>query len=260
MSLPVAESWFAHEIVEPGVIRLYEPHCHRLVRGNVFLIKGRDRDLLFDTGMAVAPLRTALAPWLDKPLVLFTSHAHVDHVGGHHEFADAEILAHPLEADVMREPDITSRLAFDQFEPAMLEGLRAAGFDTRGALVDALPHAGFDLDACRRPAIEPTRWVTEGDEVDLGDRRFEVLHLPGHSPGSVALWDKADGALIAGDAVYDGIIVDDIPGADIADYRRTMQRLLRLPVRIVHGGHNGSFDQSKLRAIAQSYLESRPLS
>ena len=258
--LPVAEPWFTSEHVEPGVIRLYEPHCHRLVRANTFLVKGRDRDLLVDTGMAVAPLRAALAPWLDKPLVLFTTHAHVDHVGGHHEFPEAEILVHPLEAEELRQADRSSRLSFEQFGPVMLAGLRAAGFDTSGSLVDAVPSGGFDIEASRRPGTTETRLVSERDVVDLGDRRFEVLHLPGHSPGSIALYDQIDRMLLAGDAVYDGIIVDDIPGADIGDYRRTMQRLLTLPVRIVHGGHNRSFGPERLREIAEAYLASREIS
>ena len=139
----------------------------------------------------------------------------------------------------------------------MLDGLRAAGFDTGGLLVDAVPSVGFDIDACRRPGTTPTRLVVEGDSIDLGDRRFEVLHLPGHSPGSVALLDRSDGTLLAGDAVYDGVIVDDIPGANIVDYCRTMQRLLRLAVRAVHGGHNRSFGQEKLRRIAEAYLHAR---
>src|SRR5689334_16176217 len=102
MNLPVVAPWYAEETVEPGVVRLFEPHCHRLVRANVFLVKGRDRDLLVDTGMSVAPLRPALSTWLDKPLIVFTSHAHVDHVGGHHEFPEAEILVHASEADALR--------------------------------------------------------------------------------------------------------------------------------------------------------------
>jgi hypothetical protein len=61
MRLPVADAWFTTEIVEPGVVRIFEPHCDRLVRGNAFLVKGRDRDLLVDTGMAVAPLKAALS-------------------------------------------------------------------------------------------------------------------------------------------------------------------------------------------------------
>lgn len=257
MTLPVAAPWFAQEVVEPGVVRLYEPHCHRLVRANVFLVKGRDRDLLVDTGMAVASLRAALSPWLDRPLVLVTTHAHVDHVGGHHEFPEAEILVHSREAEDLRQPDRSSRLGFAQFGPAMLEGLRAAGFDTSGLLIDAAPSDNFDIDACLRPGTTPTRLVSDGDVVDLGDRCFEVLHLPGHSPGSIALWDRADGTLLAGDAVYDGIIVDDIPGASVTDYRRTMERLLHLPVRIVHGGHNQSFGPERLQEIARVYLESR---
>jgi glyoxylase-like metal-dependent hydrolase (beta-lactamase superfamily II) len=256
MRLPVADAWFTTEIVEPGVVRIFEPHCDRLVRGNAFLVKGRDRDLLVDTGMAVAPLKAALSPWLDKQLVLFTTHAHVDHVGGHHEFPGAEIFVHPSEADALRRPDRSSRLGFEQFGEGMLAGLCAAGFDTSGVLIDAVPHDGFDIEACRRPGTAATRLVSEGDVVDLGDRRFEVLHLPGHSPGSIALWDRADGTFIAGDAVYDGTIVDDIPGADIGNYRRTMQRLLHLPVRTVHGGHNRSFGPGRLREIAKAYLGS----
>lgn len=257
MSLPVADPWFVTETVAPGVRRIVEPHCHRLVRGNAFLVNGRDRDLLVDTGMAVASLRAALADVLDKPLVLVTTHAHVDHVGGHHEFPDAEILVHPSEAGDLARPDRSSRLSFEQFGTKMLAGLSAAGFDTGGLLVDAVPRDGFDVEACRRPGTTATRLVSEGDGVDLGDRRFTVLHLPGHSPGSIALWDAADGTLIAGDAVYDGVLVDDIPGADIGDYRRTMRRLLDLPVRIVHGGHNRSFGRERLREIAQTYLTSR---
>jgi glyoxylase-like metal-dependent hydrolase (beta-lactamase superfamily II) len=257
MTLPVADPWFVTEAVAPGVIRIVEPHCHRLVRGNAFLVKGRDRDLLVDTGMAVASLRETLSGVLDKPLVLLTTHAHVDHVGGHHEFPDAETLVHSSEADDLARPDLSSRLRFEQFGEPMLASLTAAGFDTHGLLIDAVPHESFDVEACRRPGTIAMRLVSEGDGVDLGDRRFEVLHLPGHSPGSVALWDGADGTLIAGDAIYDGVLVDDIPGAHIGDYCWTMRRLLDLPVLIVHGGHNRSFGRERLQEIARAYLTSR---
>jgi glyoxylase-like metal-dependent hydrolase (beta-lactamase superfamily II) len=99
--------------------------------------------------------------------------------------------------------------------------------------------------------------VTEGDRIDLGDRVFEVLHLPGHSPGSIGLWEAASGILFSGDAIYDGPLLDEIPGSDIPVYLRTMRRLEQLPVRIVHGGHDPSFDGRRLRDLARAYITRR---
>jgi glyoxylase-like metal-dependent hydrolase (beta-lactamase superfamily II) len=84
-----------------------------------------------------------------------------------------------------------------------------------------------------------------------------VLHLPGHSPDSIALLDEADGLFFAGDAIYDGMLIVDLPDSDRAAYCRTMQRLLDLPIRIGHGGHGPSFDGARMREMASAYLRRR---
>ena len=71
----------------------------------------------------------------------------------------------------------------------------------------------------------------EGDIVDLGDRRFRVLQLPGHSPDSIGLLDERDGLFFSGDAIYDDTLIDDLPDSDRAAYRATMARIVDLPVR-----------------------------
>jgi glyoxylase-like metal-dependent hydrolase (beta-lactamase superfamily II) len=106
-------------------------------------------------------------------------------------------------------------------------------------------------------STQPTRTLEEGDVVDLGDRHFEVLHLPGHSPGSLGLWEQASGILFSGDAIYDGPLLDDLPDSDVSDYVRTMQRLRELPVRVVHGGHDASFGRERLIELANAYIVSR---
>jgi glyoxylase-like metal-dependent hydrolase (beta-lactamase superfamily II) len=88
--------------------------------------------------------------------------------------------------------------------------------------------------------------------LELGNRRFTVLHMPGHSPGSVGLLDDK-AVLLAGDAVYGGSLVDDLPHSDRAAYRATMHRLAALPVRLVHGGHNTAFGRERLREIPLGY-------
>ena len=83
---------------------------------------------------------------------------------------------------------------------------------------------------------------------------FEVLHLPGHSPGSIALWEAKTGTLFSGDAIYDGPLLDQIPGSDIPAYIKTMERLRELPVEIVHAGHEPSFGRERLIELVDEYL------
>ena len=126
-----------------------------------------------------------------------------------------------------------------------------------GLLIDALPEAGYDPHAYRVTPTVPNRVLEDGDVIDLGDRHFEVLHLPGHSPGSVGLWEERTRTLFSGDAIYDGPLLDDLPDSSIADYVRTMKRLRDTPARIVHGGHEESFGRDRLVELADAYLEKR---
>ena len=108
-----------------------------------------------------------------------------------------------------------------------------------------------------RAAAPATRLLEDGDVVDLGDRAFEVLHLPGHSPGSIGLWDASTGVLFSGDAVYDGPLLDELSDSDIAAYVATMRRLRELPVTVVHAGHEPSFGRDRLVELCDAYLRSR---
>ncbi|TVP84014.1 MBL fold metallo-hydrolase [Thioalkalivibrio sp.] len=99
-----------------------------------------------------------------------------------------------------------------------------------------------------------TATVEEGSIIDLGDARFEVLHLLGHAPGQARLFEPATGLLFGADAVYDGPLIADGPGMDRAAYARTLRRLRGLPVTRVHGGHDGDFDRDRLHRIIDDHL------
>jgi glyoxylase-like metal-dependent hydrolase (beta-lactamase superfamily II) len=256
MDLPVQTSWFSVTRLRPDLYRITEPCCHRMVRANCFLILGSERDLLVDSGMGVAPLRPLVAELSSRPLMVFTTHTHIDHVGAHPELADLEILVHPLEADQLRQPG-TKGLRFPKRAPEQIEALRRAGIELPEFMVDAVPYAYYDIEGYGRGPVEPTRLVGEGDTVDLGNRRFEVLHLPGHSPGGIALWEPDTGSLFTGDAIYDGVLVDTGPGASVSAYLPTMERLKRLPVREVFGGHNDPMPRSRMLTVIDHYMASR---
>ena len=100
-----------------------------------------------------------------------------------------------------------------------------------------------------------TRLVEDGDVLDFSDRYFEVIHTPGHSPGSSALWEAASGVLFSGDTVYDGPLVSDAWHSSLGDHVFSMERLLALPVRTVHGGHFPSFGRARLPEFNRGVLD-----
>ncbi len=250
MTLPVAADWFRARPLSPGLTLIDEPHVHPLFQANMYLVEGTRRDMILDTGMGVAPLR----PYLDrlradpaKPLLCVSSHAHVDHIGGVHEFDDRRI--HAAEAEDQTHPGRYSLLK-SGYAPESLARYMAAGYPPLwDVVIDALPHAGYDPAAYVLQGAAPTGLLTEGDVIDLGSRRFEVWHLPGHSPGGVGLFERATGILISGDAIYDGPLIHDGPGADLADYEASFVKLEALPVTIIHGGHNTAFGPERMAEI-----------
>ena len=207
--------------------------------------------------MGVAALRPVVDRLSKRPRIVFTTHAHVDHVGSHLEFADCEILVHPAEADDLARPG-RQGLRFPKRSADEIAELRRSGFEPSDFMLEAAPFAGYDLDAYRRAPVKPTRLVSEGGIVETGDREFEVLHLPGHSPGSIALWERSSGSLFSGDAIYDGVIVDNLPGSDVNVYRDTMMRIAELPVAQVFGGHNAPMTRTQMLDVIVEYLASRP--
>ena len=256
MKLRVADRWFERETFAHGVTHLWEPHVHPLVRCNVFHVRGRDRDLIVDTGMGVASLRDEIADLVDKPLVALATHIHWDHVGSLHEFD--ERVMHRAEAGRMNPYDEFATIFRDDFPAPILEYLAKTGYAMeQDALIDALPHADYDLASYGIVPTTPTREVDEGDGINLGDRHFEVLHLPGHSPGSTGLWEASTRTLFSGDAIYDGPLIDTLPDSCVLDYIATMKRLRDVPADIVHGGHEPSFGRDRLIELADAYLAAR---
>ncbi len=255
MALPIADRWFERRAVDDGISLWWESHVVPLMRCNIWHVRGRDRDLVIDTGMGVASLVEAMDDAIDKPITAVATHGHDDHIGSHHEFDD--VIAHAAEAPLLEHPTMTSLDPLVAWGPEVVAGLERAGYAMSDPLfVTALP-AGCRLETFAQQPARVTRLVDEGDTIDLGDRQFEVLHLPGHSPGSIGLWEASTGTLFSGDAVYDGPLLDELGDSNIADYCATMHRLLELPVTVVHGGHDPSFGRDRLRAIARAYLERR---
>ena len=251
--LPTSDVWWVRQRVGEGISLVTEPHVHPFLRCNVWHVQGRDADLVVDTGMGIRPLRPLVERDLDGDLIAVATHSHGDHVGGLHEFEHRAI--HAVEADTIAEAQIASLVTAD-YGPKTVGVYETAGYVFDDLLIDAAPAGGVE-SYYEYPAAAATRTLVDGDVIDLGDRAFEVLHLPGHSPGSIGLWEEASGVLFSGDAIYDGPLLDELQGSDVEDYAATVRRLRQLPVEVVHGGHENSFGRARLVELCDAYLARR---
>jgi glyoxylase-like metal-dependent hydrolase (beta-lactamase superfamily II) len=250
----VADRWFVRTTYDNGITHLVEPHVHRIIRCNIWHIRGRDRDLVVDTGVGVSSVTAELVDLLDRPVVCVATHVHYDHVGCLHEFD--ERLMHPVGAAQMNPYQAQMPLRWSAFDPSAVAAARAIGYDVDSdELLDALPRADFDLDGFHTEGIAISRTVEHGDQIDLGDRHFEVLELPGHTPCSIGLLETETATLFSGDAVYDGPLIDFLPESNQAAYADTMKRLRDLAVDVVHPGHDPSFGRERLIQLATGYLD-----
>lgn len=234
-------NWFSKHAISDRLTRIYEPHVHTFFQANMFHVVGKDADLVIDFGMGLADLGSALGIPSGKPVLAVATHVHVDHVGSFHEFetrlghaAEAEAFAHMPDADTL-----------------------ADYFRKQPDALTATAPTGLAPEAYKISPAPLTRILDENDVIDIGGACYTVLHLPGHSPGSIGLLDERTGEFFSGDAIYEGGLVDDLPGCDIEAYKATMTRLSELDVDIAHGGHGVMFGKGRLQEIAARYLASK---
>jgi len=135
-----------------------------------------NRAAIVDPGGDVARIREAIEQLKVMPEKILLTHGHLDHAGGAAELAEALDL--PIEGPEQR----------DDF---LLENLQAQG-------------ARFGVSDMRN--VTPTRWLTEGETVSIGDLTFNVLHVPGHTPGHLVFVNAPARFALVGDTLFQGSV------------------------------------------------------
>ena len=147
----------------------------------IFLLAGKERALMIDTGMNGLNVRALAAAHTDLPCLLLNTHADRDHISANAQFET--VYMHPSEMAFYRNVQ-----------------------NGRGTVIP----------------------VFGGDVIDLGGRELEIVHLPGHTPGSVSVLDRKNRCLIGGDPIQeDGNIYMFGPQRDFGAYIASLRRLER---------------------------------
>jgi hydroxyacylglutathione hydrolase len=143
------------------------------------------RGAVIDPGGDLDRVQTAIAEMKVTVEKILITHGHIDHAGGAEELRQA--LGVPIEGPHRG----------DEF---LLEELEQAG-------------AAYGIDGARN--VVPDRWLADGDTVAIGDMTLDILHCPGHSPGSVVYVNRAARFAIMGDVLFRGSIGrTDLPGGN----------------------------------------------
>ena len=168
----VSDSWFEVYKVAPRVFAIYEPHQAEETIG--YLILGGKRALLFDTGMGISDVKKVTSELTKLPIVVLNSHTHDDHVGGNWEF----------ETVYGMDTEFTRTNAKGSREDAQAE-------ITPDQICGDLPK-GFDAKTYATKPWHISRFLHDGDTIDLGGRTIEVLATPGHTPDAICILDRAN--------------------------------------------------------------------
>lgn len=148
---------------------------------NIYLIEGRDSAMLIDTGLGAANLRDFVKTIMPLPLIVVNTHSHPDHTGSSYQFS--KVHAHPDDFEMIR--------FFSDKE-------NRKNINNNMIAVPVPDSLKFPLtDSLYAVPLVP---VKDGHVFDLGDRKIEVIHVPGHTPGSLCLLDHKDKVLFTGDS------------------------------------------------------------
>ncbi|KAG2466792.1 metallo-beta-lactamase domain-containing protein 2 [Polypterus senegalus] len=244
-----ATQWYAHKSLGDGLFWIQERFYESGNRANIWMIKGSHQDVVIDTGLGLRSLPDYLHtsgllgdesdPGHKNPLLAIGTHVHFDHYGGLHQFR--QVGVHSAEADALA--------SGDNFEAVTWLSDRE---------IVRTPSPGWSARQYRVQAVRPTHILQEGDVINLGNRQLTVMHMPGHSRGSICLHDKDNKVLFSGDVAYDGAMIDWLPYSRISDYVSTCERLVELVdqglVERVLPGHFNTFGAERLYRIASNYI------
>jgi hydroxyacylglutathione hydrolase len=160
-------------------VTLFEQNC------TLLWCEATKKAVVIDPGGDVAKILAAIKQTKVTVDKIWLTHGHIDHVGGAAELRD--VLKVPIEG-----PHIADKFLLDN---VVTSGAR------------------FGMTGVRDFA--PDRWLDEGDQVSIGELSFEILHCPGHSPGSVVFYNKEMHFAHVGDVLFSGSVGrSDIPGGN----------------------------------------------
>lgn len=215
------EGYFEIIPIKENVYHIYEP-------GDVgsTLVIGEEQALLVDTGYGFADIRKVVENLTDKPLLVVNTHGHTDHSGGNRYFE--KVWMHPADLSTYEDYQIHQKPLIT----ARFEGIRKAA-GKKNVWPD-----DFDRMAWYEAGTKEFLWLEHGQCFELGpDHKVEVILIPGHTVGSVMLFDWKHHILFPGDDLDYSLWMHFNTSAHLYEYKERLEILKNYPIEGILPAH-----------------------
>jgi hydroxyacylglutathione hydrolase len=170
------ESWFRIKTIADNVWCI-DDHGG----DNIYLVTGKEKALLIDTGTGIADLLGCVNSLTNLPIEVVNTHGHPDHCGGNFQFEEVHVNPQDFE--------LTRRFSSKEYHENAIKQQLASQPNL----------ASYMLQNTKDFKMALLIPVKAGDVFDLGERKLEVVEVPGHTKGSICLLDKENKLMFSGD-------------------------------------------------------------
>ncbi len=210
--------WFTVEKIDSQTFAISEykhweeTHC--------YLLCGKERAVLIDTGLGITNIREIVDCLTKLPIMVVTTHIHWDHIGGHKYFDN--IAVHEAERDWL---SVKFPIPLQVVKNNLIK-------------VPCNFPAEFDIDTYQIFQGKPQRILHDGDWLDLGGRKMQVIHTPGHSPGHCCFYEPGREYLYSGDLIYTGCLYAFYPTTDPQLFYHSVKQVQKYKIAKILPGHH----------------------
>lgn len=208
------ESWFTVNKIDDQTFAISELETH------CYLVLGQEKAALIDTGLGVCNIKNVVDSLTELPIIVLTTHVHWDHIGGHRYFDN--VAVHEAEKEWL-----SSKF------PLSLEDVKK-----NLIRISCCFPKEFNIDNYQIFRGVPKTILYDGDVVDLGGRKIQTIHTPGHSPGHCCFYETEKKCLYSGDLIYKGCLYAFYPTTSPQLFYKSIKRIKKYSIEKVLPGHH----------------------
>jgi glyoxylase-like metal-dependent hydrolase (beta-lactamase superfamily II) len=231
-----SQPWFEVYETTPETYAIYEDGQFEEVIS--YLVLGEDTAALVDTGNGIGDIKAVAEELTDLPLMVVNTHAHFDHTGGNWAFEEVALYDHPF--------------ARERVKGRPHEEI--GNFLGEGMVWKPLPR-GVDPATWYTKPYNVTRWIREGDRIDLGGKELEAIHTPGHTPDSVSLLERREHLLFTGDIFYPAPIYIYSKDSDMDEFISSFRKMVKAEYDWAMPAHNEAMIEKKVVSDVLTAIE-----
>ncbi|MGI6105037.1 MAG: MBL fold metallo-hydrolase [Raoultibacter sp.] len=235
------------EEVAPDIFQIHVPSLKAFGRLNSYLIRGNNNSALVDVGYDADISKTVFDAALDKlgiswdSVSILATHAHADHLGGLERIWKPGMPVFSSMDDLSQQRR-RLRTRFDNFLPPLR------------AFKKNIPDVGTMLDeeveaAMYSPRIDaPLTTVHDGDVIEIGNYKLEVIETPGHDFCEICFWEPENKIMFSGDHIIESITPSIyVEGFDdeLGDFFESLEKVSRYDAKLILPGHGHVFTDIK---------------